>query len=120
MCKKILLRSIPIIFVILVVISNSVFGFDYFENTTMDVSPGNVNSADKAVRRIWGTVTLILQILAVAGVVMSGIRYMFSSADVKAAIKGQTLYLVLGCILVFAASTVIKFITEVAKNVTGV
>lgn len=115
--KKIFLRVIPIVLVLVVIVTTNVFGFDNF-STGMNPGKQDVTSAKNAVQRIWGTVLLILQILAVAAVVIAGIRYMFASADAKADIKKQSIGLVVGAILVFAASTVINFIIKVTEQVT--
>ena len=77
-----------------------------------------MDSANNAIKRVWGTVSLILQILAVAAIVIAGIRYMFASADGKADIKKQTIFLIVGAILVFAASTIVSFIVRVTSEVT--
>lgn len=47
---------------------------------------------------------------AVAGIVVCGVRYMLTSAEQKADIKKSMIYLVIGCVIVFATSTVVQFI----------
>ena len=76
-----------------------------------------VGKVDDAVAAIWSTVLTILQILAVAAIVIAGVRYMFASADQKADIKKGMIGLVIGAILVFAASTVVQFIISAATTV---
>lgn len=118
--KKIFLRVLPIVLVLMVVVSTNVFGFGSF-NTNQMQNLGNgssIASADKAVNKIWGTVTLILQILAVAAIVFAGVRYMFASADGKADIKKQTIGLIVGAVLVFGASMIVNFIVSVTSDVT--
>lgn len=116
--KKIFLRVVPIILVLVVMVTTNVIGFSEF-TTDMTLGKETLSSAENAVKRIWGTVLLILQILAVAAVVIAGVRYMFASADAKADIKKQSIGLVVGAILVFAASTVINFIITVTEQVTA-
>ena len=118
--KKIFLRVLPIVLVLMVVVSTNVFGFGSF-NTNQMQNLGNgssIASADKAVNKIWGTVTLILQILAVAAIVFAGVRYMFASADGKADIKKQTIGLIVGAVLVFGATMIVNFIVSVTSDVT--
>lgn len=118
--KKVFLRVIPVVLVLMVVATNTVFGFGNFSTGSMQ-NLGNgssIASADKAVNKIWGTVTLILQVLAVAAIVFAGVRYMFASADGKADIKKQTIGLVVGAVLVFGASMIVNFIVNVTKDVT--
>ena len=118
--KRIFIKILPIVFVLMLILSNTVFGFGSFDaNKLQNLGNGSsIESADKAVNKIWGTVTLILQVLAVAAIVFAGVRYMFASADGKADIKKQTVGLVVGAILVFGASMVVNFIVNVTSDIT--
>ncbi|MBR1884008.1 MAG: TrbC/VirB2 family protein [Clostridia bacterium] len=66
---------------------------------------------------IWSTLASVLQILAVAAVVLAGIRYMFASANDKADIKKQMVILVIGAVLVFAASSILKLIYQASQTI---
>lgn len=76
-----------------------------------------ISEVDKAVRNIWSTVIIIVQILAVAAVVFAGLRYMFASADQKADIKKSMGILAVGAVLVFASTTVLQFVVRATKEV---
>lgn len=76
-----------------------------------------VGSINDAANRVWSTVLTILQIAAVAAIVIAGVRYMFASADQKADIKKGMIGLVIGAVLVFAASTVVQFILTASKQI---
>lgn len=78
-----------------------------------------VGSIDKSVNKVWSTVLTILQIAAVAAIVIAGVRYMFASADQKADIKKGMIGLVVGAVLVFAASTVVQFIVTATDQITA-
>lgn len=113
--KKILLRVLPILFLLgIVFISNGVFA-DIISPTDPGRGTG-IGKVDSLVRNVWGTVALILQVLAIAAVVFAGVRYMFSSADAKADIKKSMGILAVGAILVFGATTIINFIVSVAEQ----
>ncbi len=112
---KILCKIMPVVLVGLLIVSN-VFGITW--SNASDLSNGSVESIDNAAKKIWGSVSLILQILAVAAIVFAGVRYMFASANDKADIKKQTITLVVGAILVFAAGTIVSFITKTVNEVT--
>lgn len=116
--KKIMLRVVPIIFVLVVVFTTSVFASSPI---TPELNTGNdsIGSVDNVANSIWNTVALILQIAAIAAIVIAGVRYMFASADTKADIKKQMIVLVIGAVLVFGATTVIQFITTVTNEVVG-
>lgn len=80
---------------------------------------GSITTVDNMVGQVWGTVLTIAQILAFAAVVFAGVRYMFASADQKADIKKGLVYLIIGAILVFAASTVVKLVVLGVNNVSN-
>lgn len=117
--KKIFLRVLPIVMVLMVVFTTNIFaaGFGSFEN--INVPTETAKNTQKTISRVWGTILMILQVAAVAAVVFAGVRYMFASADSKADIKKQMIWLVVGAILVFGASTVIGFLTGTFKEITG-
>lgn len=121
--KKIFLRVLPVLIVLMVVFTTNVFaaeaGFDNF-NSDMQVNANTGGKTVKVIGNVWGIVLTVLQVAAIAAIVFSGVRYMFASADSKADIKKQMIWLVVGGVLVFAASTVVKLITTVANDVTTV
>ena len=101
--KEFMLIVMPVVFVATLVLCNYVYA---------DGIPAVTNFAQK----IADTVITVVQILAVAAVVIAGVRYMFAGADKKAEIKDSMIALVIGGILVFAASSVIKIITDVGSQ----
>lgn len=93
----------------------------YKENITSgtEFNPGLVKpnkdidtNFKNAVENVWTTVLRTLQIIAVAGLILAGVRYMFASADTKSEIKKEMIPLVIGLIIVFATSTVVDFIVK--------
>ncbi len=113
--KKFMLRVMPIVLVALLVITNSVFAIDPTEPPKGSAISKVTNTANN----LWATVSAVVQILAVLAVVVAGVRYMFASADTKADIKQQTVILVVGAVLVFAAVPALKFVQNIAKGVFG-
>mgnify|MGYP002541783016 FL=1 len=116
--KKIFLRVLPVLIVLMVVFTTNVFaaGFNSFDAKTMNVDANTNTNAVKSINKVWGVILTILQVAAIAAVVFAGVRYMFASADSKADIKKQMVWLVIGAILVFGASTVIGFLTGTFKE----
>lgn len=114
--KSIFGRICVVVIVLAIVVIPTVFA-DI--GTTMPNGEGSVTRVDTSVKKIWSTVILIVQILAFAAVVFAGLRYMFTSADQKADIKKSMGILALGAALVFAASTVVGFITGGAVEILG-
>ncbi len=101
--KKFMLRAMPIVLVAVLVLCNGVYAKE-------------ITAITGFAQNIADTVITVVQILAVAAVVLAGVRYMFAGADKKAEIKDSMIVLVIGGILVFAASSVIKIITSVGNE----
>lgn len=76
-----------------------------------------INAATDVAKSIWGTVRVLVQILAVAAIVFAGLRYMFASADAKADIKNQTVILITGAVLVFGAVKIAQFVYNVTNQI---
>lgn len=116
---KKLLKILPVMMVICLTLS-SVFALavpgSASELSGDETGVGNVNTASQ---RVWATVMNIAQILAVAAVIFAGVRYMFASADQKADIKKSMIILVVGAVLVFAATGILKFIQGAADSIVG-
>ena len=118
MMKKIMLRVMPIVLVALMLVSTTVFAdVNKLDKVEQSANGTGVTVVENAVSKIWSTVLLILQICAVAAIVFAGVKYMFASADQKADIKSGMIGLVVGAILVFAASTIVKFIISATEQV---
>lgn len=116
--KKILLRVLPMLFVFgIVILTNGVFA-DVI-NIDDPIPGGNIGNLNTVVGRVWGTVSLILQVAAIAAIVFAGVRYMFSSADAKADIKKSMGILAVGAVLVFGATTIVNFILSITNQALG-
>ena len=122
--KKILLTVLPVLMLALVVFVS--FGSNILAastssgiSTDFPQGAGEIGTVTGMTNKVWGTVLTILQILAFAAVVIAGVRYMFASADQKADIKKGLVYLVIGAILVFATSAVVKVVVDAANEATG-
>lgn len=114
--KKIIV--IILVFFGVIMLTQTVFG-DYLDphKSLNQFYENNNTAANNAIRRIWGVIILALQMLSVAAVIITGIRYMFASSEGKADIKNQSFGFIVGAILVFAASTVVGFIVDVTEEV---
>lgn len=109
---RLFLRIMPVAAVAVLMVG-SVFGID-----VIDPSVGTASTQVSTVAgKIWGTVVAIVQILAIAAIVIAGVRYMFASADSKADIKKQTVTLIVGAVLVFAAVPIAQFISKTAGEI---
>lgn len=110
--KKIMLRVLPILLVLMVVVTTNVFAI----NAQAPAAGNAITGITGKVNDIWATIAAIIQIAAIAAIILAGVRYMFASADTKADIKGQTIILVVGAVLVFAAVPLAQFIQRIAND----
>lgn len=101
------------LFVTLFVVGN-VYGISV--PSANEIQGNEISNVTGLAKDVWSTVATILQILAVAAVVVAGVRYMFASADAKADIKKQTVILIVGAILVFGATTILQFVTNLTTE----
>lgn len=114
--KGMILRVVIVLFMITLFTVTPVFADIPVQFPSSSDSIGEI---DDSVRKVWGTVITIVQILAFAAVVFAGLRYMFASADQKADIKKGLGMLTVGAILVFASATVIQFVVDAAGEVVN-
>ncbi len=101
------------IFLFVIGIISPVFGVTVADPGAGTPSPNVSNITSK----VWGTIVTVVQVAAIAAIVFAGVRYMFASADQKADIKKQTVILIVGAVLVFAAVPVAEFISKVASDI---
>lgn len=116
--KKAIIKIFSVVMVLMFVFT---IGANIF---AAEVTPGLPNTGSDKItgitdmgNKVWNTISVIVQIAAIAAIVFAGVRYMFASADDKADIKKQTVILIVGAVLVFAAVPLAKFITNIAQNV---
>lgn len=61
---------------------------------------------------VFGTLFTVLKVLGVAGIVITGVRYMYAGPDAKGKMKESLIYLILGTIFVFGADVVVGLISN--------
>lgn len=113
--KKIILRIIPIVMVVILFAGGSLFadGIATGWPSGGTAAPGITTTTNN----IWATIRTVVNVLAIAAIVIAGVRYMFASADSKADIKQQTIILVVGAVLVFAASNIAGLIANASNTI---
>lgn len=114
--KKIILRILPVLLVLVLVITPNVFADDAI-SAGVPKGGSEISNITNLGGSIWSTIKVIVQIAAIAAIVFAGVRYMFASADDKANIKKQTVILIVGAALVFAAVPIATFIQSTANQV---
>lgn len=87
-----------------------------FSNGAGSVRYSKFNSAKS---NIWGVLLTVLQVASIAGVIFAGVRYMFASSDSKADMKKSMIYLIIGMVIVFSASTVVGITTRTFNDIVS-
>ena len=103
---------------VLSIISNFIYAVDptsYSGTTTFSGSQKITTVGNKII----GAIQLIGTIVAVAILVVLGIKYMMGSAEEKAEYKKTMVPYVIGAIIVFAASNIAKWVYDAAKGVAA-
>ena len=110
---KKLTKILPVVMVLCMVLT-SVFAVSTDFN---DLNSGTASTqVSNLTYDIWGTVIVVVRVLAVAAVVFAGLRYMFASADQKADIKKSMGVLAIGAILVFGATFILTLLSDTASG----
>lgn len=91
--------------------------FDYSLVPNDDFTEGE--NVKRPIKRVWSSLILVLQAASVAGIIFAGVRYMFASAEIKADIKASMIHLVVGMVIVFAASSVVGVVTGTFNNLVN-
>ena len=92
-------------------------------NTHMDIDielgkSGAEESSKQMTERLLGWLQVIGSIISVIALLIIGFRYMFSSLEEKAQMKGVLIYYVVGAVLVFATSNLLSIVYKVITGLS--
>ncbi len=103
--KKILNFILAFIMSLLIICANTSYAInpeDYKIRPDDTLAPG--------LGKVIGFIQIIGMVLAVAYAMIMGIKYMLSSTDEKASIKKRMIPYVIGAVIFFGATTILRFI----------
>lgn len=110
--KKNLIRTFMLINILIIELQakvNATLGSGY---DSSKLPGGTLDTRIETVgNRVIGTFVVLFQVLSLAGIIIAGIRYIYSGASAKASLKKGLIGVIIGCIIVFGASTVTGLIT---------
>ena len=120
--KKNMISICLILIFVLVIVSNNIFAVlgNGFDKNKYDQVTSNANiekDFSDMFMRIYSTASLIIKIVSVAGVVFTGVKYMYAEANDKAQIKQTLVFIIIGVIFVFSADAVINFVMRMGNSV---
>ena len=123
MKKSVKIISIAlIVLTVLVAISNVVLAKDI--PTQIDkISQGNANADTTKVVDLGATIVTIMQtvgiVVAVVVLLVLGIKYMMGSAEEKAEYKKTMIPYLVGAVLIFASTTIVNVVYNIANGVNA-
>jgi len=90
--------------------------------TTIDtnINIGNtpaINSSNSAISKFVGTFQALGTVIAVIALIIIGFRYMLSSIEEKAEMKGVIGYYIVGAIMVFGTTNFVSILYSVISNI---
>lgn len=91
----------------------TVFALKTGSDLSIDISgitiggTGSIHTATSTIETVLGTIQVIGSVASVMALAIIGIRYMISSLEEKAAMKGVLIYYIIGAVLVFATSNIL-------------
>lgn len=87
-------------------------------NTLTQNNSGITSRFEGTLNNVFGTIFLVLKVLGVAGIVITGVRYMYASGNDKGQIKQSLIYIAIGTIFIFGAELVVNLISGAWTNIT--
>lgn len=76
----------------------------------------NTTNPNILIGSVWKTVSSIVQIVSIAGIIFIGLKYMMSPSYKKADIKNQAIAIVLGLMLVTTAVPILEFVIGIGSE----
>ena len=112
---KIVLKVIIIMLFIIIMQKNLIFASAF--DTDFDIgSTGAILSSKRVTEKMVGAFQVVGSVISVVALVIIGIRYMLSSVQEKAEMKGVLIYYIVGAILVFGTSNVLSIAYKAIRN----
>ena len=87
-------------------------------NTLTQNNSGITSQFEGTLNNVFGTIFLVLKVLGVAGIVITGVRYMYASGNDRGQIKQSLIYIAIGTIFIFGAELVVNLISGAWTNIT--
>ncbi len=116
--KKVLFIGIVLVVCLVSVnITYAALGGPLDSNLYGQVTSEASTELDATLWKIAGSIMTILQVCALAGVVITGVKYMYAGSEDKGRIKQTLIWLVIGSVFVFAAPRVIDFVANAGKSI---
>lgn len=108
--KRKLITFLVVIVIAMLLIPSSIYAK---MDTNISINVSAAKSSQTITQRVLGTMQVIGSAISVIALIIIGIRYMISSTEERANMKGVIGYYVAGAVLVFATSNIVGFAYQV-------
>lgn len=116
--KKRIISNIFIIFIIMLIFQSNIILAVNTIDTDVEIGKTNaIHSSESMIKKLVGSLQAVGTVVSVIALVIIGLRYMFSSLEEKAEMKGVIGYYILGAVLVFATSNILSVVYNVIFNI---
>lgn len=106
--------SVLLILIIMVAFSSISYGLDTGSYNKIYQKEPEIDKINNIGGTVLATVQVVGLAVALVMLVIIGIRYMYSSPEQRASIKGKMIGFVIGAVLLFASSAMLKIIADFA------
>lgn len=111
--KRKLITFLVVIVIAVLLVPSSIYAK---MDTNINISASAAKSSQTITKRVLGTMQVIGSVISVIALTIIGIRYLISSTEERANLKGVIGYYVVGAILVFATSNIVSFAYQVISS----
>lgn len=116
-----IMSTILLVVMLVATIAGTVYAKPDIGNTINKVEQGGNNVNDTAITNIGGNIVTIVQVvgivIAIIILLIIGIKYMIGSAEEKAEYKKTMIPYIVGAVLIFAGTSIVKVIYSLANQV---
>ena len=102
-----------IIAILIAIIPSVIFAYGGINTEDISINVDIAKGSSSITGRIVGTLQVAGTVISVISLIIIGIRYMVSSVEEKAQLKGILMYWVIGAILVFTTSNLLSVIYDI-------
>lgn len=114
--KKIV-KLLIICILAIIAIQSTVLADDSIDTDFRIGNTAEIHASDDVIGNMLGTLQVIGSILSVVALCVIGIKYMISSLEEKAEMKGVIIYYIIGAVLVFATSNILGIVYKLINGI---
>lgn len=114
---KKLIKLLLICILVIIAIQTAVLADNSIDTDFELGTTSAIHESDSMISTTVGTLQVIGSVVSVVALSIIGIRYMFSSLEEKAQMKGVIIYYIIGAALVFATSNILSVVWNAINSI---